>query len=611
MLTLRKLALGLAFLACASNGKRAQAAEKALQNVDKGSEKIAFNPYQSLASRVFARGRTHGGSATTGNAGIGRIPLPMMADRKPVIGGNWKSNPESVSTVLDLVGKFKNAKFDKDRVDVVLCPTTVHGAAALSALGECGIELGIQSISRTGPGAFTGEVTAAMAKDMGYSWALIGHSERRTLFGESIEDTNKKLVEAQNAGLKVMFCIGESLEEREKGLTDDVNKAQLEGALPLVTDWDKFVIAYEPVWAIGTGKVATPEQAQETQANIRAFIKEKMGDEIADRVRIQYGGSANPGNIEGLAGKEDIDGFLVGGASLKPDFADMIEHLDGQASRSRPIKMMAAPNAPLVYDGQYKDELRATAGAMLRPGTGLLACDESTGTVGKRLESIGLENTEDNRRDATGDLVKKVKAQQAVEPKKANTAIRRSASSAVSDKHDYYLVKSEPLSRFETVTLADGSTRRVDMKFSIDDLSEHVRDGVQGVAEWDGVRNYKARNVMRAMKVGDRAFFYHSNAKPSGIVGLVEVVKEAYPDETQFDPQDPHFDPKSKREAPKWDLVDFKLVRKFGKTVPLDELKQDPALANMGLNKYARLSVSGVSAAEWAHIGKKHALDLS
>jgi len=292
---------------------------------------------------------------------IGTRRAPFMAasggqNRKPIIGGNWKSNPDSVSTVKDLVDTFKNAKFDKDRVDVVLCPTTVHGGTVVSTLGECGIEVGIQSISRTGPGAFTGEVTAAMAKEMGYKWALIGHSERRALFAESIKDTAKKVVQAQEAGLKVMFCVGETLEEREKGLTDDVNAKQLDSVLPLVTDWDKFVIAYEPVWAIGTGKVATPEQAQETHANIRAFIREKMGDEIAERVRIQYGGSANPENIAGLADNPDIDGFLVGGASLKPEFTDMIEHLDDKATTD--IESRAAKDGDEVlvqYRGSFED----------------------------------------------------------------------------------------------------------------------------------------------------------------------------------------------------------------------------------------------------------------
>jgi triosephosphate isomerase len=247
--------------------------------------------------------------------------------RKYCIGGNWKCNPTSIATVKELGAAFKEAKFDKSKVDVIIAASNVHLAACKEALGDCGIEVGVQNISKTGCGAFTGEITGAMAMDMGYTWCLIGHSERRSIYGETIDDTIIKLKEAQKAGIKIMFCIGESLEEREGGKTDDVNKSQLDAALPLVTDWSQFVIAYEPVWAIGTGKVATPEQAQETQANIRKFVAEKVGAEAAAKVRIQYGGSASPGNIEGLAVNPDIDGFLVGGAALKPDFVKMIEHL--------------------------------------------------------------------------------------------------------------------------------------------------------------------------------------------------------------------------------------------------------------------------------------------
>jgi triosephosphate isomerase len=249
--------------------------------------------------------------------------------RKYVIGGNWKCNPDSVAKVKELCGLFKACKFDKSKVDVIICCATVHGPAAMATLAGSDIGLGIQNISKSGCGAFTGEVTSAMAVEMGYTWCLIGHSERRSLYGETDEDTFTKLKEAQAAGLKIMFCIGESKEERETGVTDAVNKRQLDGALPLVTNWDNFVIAYEPVWAIGTGLTATPEMAQETQANIRSFVKEKCGADIAAKVRIQYGGSANGANVEGLACKEDIDGFLVGGASLKPEFTKMIEHLSG------------------------------------------------------------------------------------------------------------------------------------------------------------------------------------------------------------------------------------------------------------------------------------------
>jgi len=249
------------------------------------------------------------------------------AQRKYIIGGNWKSNPATKATVVELCGAFKSASFDSSKVDVVVFPVSVHCHIAKEALGHSGVELGIQNISKTGTGAFTGEVTAAMAQEMGFTWCLIGHSERRALYGETIEDTCKKLTAAQAAGLKVIFCIGESLAEREAGKTDDVNKAQLEPILSLVTDWEKLVIAYEPVWAIGTGKVATPQQAQETQANIRSHIKEAVGSDVAAKVRIQYGGSASPENIEGLACNPDIDGFLVGGASLKQTFTKMIEHL--------------------------------------------------------------------------------------------------------------------------------------------------------------------------------------------------------------------------------------------------------------------------------------------
>jgi len=250
---------------------------------------------------------------------------PTMS-RKKCIGGNWKSNPATVAAAKELCETFKGAKFDKAKVDVIICCTALHGGAVKEALGDCGIEVGIQNISKTGNGAFTGEVTAAMAVEVGYTWCLVGHSERRSLYGETIEDTLTKLKNAQDAGLKIMFCIGESKAEREGGTTDAVNKAQLEGALPLVTDWDKFVIAYEPVWAIGTGLVATPEQAQETIKSIRTFVESVSGAEVAAKVRIQYGGSASPDNIAALT-LPDIDGFLVGGASLKPAFNKMIEHL--------------------------------------------------------------------------------------------------------------------------------------------------------------------------------------------------------------------------------------------------------------------------------------------
>jgi glycosyltransferase involved in cell wall biosynthesis len=163
-----------------------------------------------------------------------------------------------------------------------------------------------------------------MVAEMGFGWVMVGHSERRARYGETDADTGLKVEKALAAGLRVIIAIGESLEEREGGKTDQVNQRQLSACIPYVRDWDKVVIAYEPVWAIGTGKVATPAMAQETHAAIRKFLSAKVGPEVAASVRIQYGGSASPDNCAELIAQPDIDGFLVGGASLKPTFTKMI-----------------------------------------------------------------------------------------------------------------------------------------------------------------------------------------------------------------------------------------------------------------------------------------------
>lgn len=248
--------------------------------------------------------------------------------RRKVIGGNWKSNPASAADVTKLCEAIKGSNVG-DGVEAVVCCVGIHGDITRAGLTGSKIQTGIQNISKTGCGAYTGEVTAAMAAEVGYTWCLIGHSERRSLYGETIPDTVEKLKAALAAGLNTMFCIGEKLEEREAGTTDKINQEQLEPALAILENTDKFVIAYEPVWAIGTGKVATPEQAQETCKAIRDFVKEKKGEDFANKVCIQYGGSASPDNIAGLSCQPDIDGFLVGGASLKPAFKDMIEHMNG------------------------------------------------------------------------------------------------------------------------------------------------------------------------------------------------------------------------------------------------------------------------------------------
>ena len=256
--------------------------------------------------------------------GVTALDAAPEGPRRKIIGGNWKSNPASVQAVKELCTAFSTTSFDATKVECVIFPTTLHGPFVQAGLAQSGIEVGVQNVSKTGCGAFTGEVTADMAAEVGYGWTLIGHSERRVRYGETDADTAEKVGKALAAGLRVILCIGESLEEREKGVTDEVNRRQLSACIPLIRDWDRVVIAYEPVWAIGTGKVATPAQAQEAHAAIRAFLAEACGAAVAQKVRIQYGGSASPDNCAELIALPDVDGFLVGGASLKPALMQMV-----------------------------------------------------------------------------------------------------------------------------------------------------------------------------------------------------------------------------------------------------------------------------------------------
>merc|ERR1719281_528236 len=177
-----------------------------------------------------------------------------------------------------------------------------------------------QNVSATGFGAFTGEWAAEHLEDSGVGWTLVGHSERRSMFGDTDEIIAEKVKLGLAAGLNVMICIGEQLAERKSGKTQEVCTTQMMAVIPSISDWSKIVIAYEPVWAIGTGVVATPLQAQETHCQIRQLIREQCGSAVADSVRILYGGSVSPGNCDELGMMPDIDGFLVGGASMKPDF---------------------------------------------------------------------------------------------------------------------------------------------------------------------------------------------------------------------------------------------------------------------------------------------------
>ena len=246
--------------------------------------------------------------------------------RTPVIAGNWKlfkTSREAVDLVNDLMPLIKGKK----GVDVVVAPVFTVLDRVRSAIAGSGISLSAQDCFWEEEGAFTGEISPKMLLDAGCSHVIIGHSERRQYFGETDATVNRKILAASAAGLVVIFCVGETLEERESGKTFEVLKKQLAGGLTGVSadTMQQVIVAYEPVWAIGTGKTASDEQAQEAHAFIRSELSSLYGAGTATATRILYGGSVKPENINGLIAQEDIDGALVGGASLKADsFASLV-----------------------------------------------------------------------------------------------------------------------------------------------------------------------------------------------------------------------------------------------------------------------------------------------
>ncbi|GAX29301.1 triosephosphate isomerase [Fistulifera solaris] len=248
--------------------------------------------------------------------------------RTYLIGGNWKCNGTLAENEA-LINTFNEAGPIPDNVEVAICCTYVHLPQLLATLRE-DIAVGAQDCAvYEKPGAYTGEVSAAQLKDLGCVWVIIGHSERREGFGmagEPAELCAKKCKVAVDAGLKVMFAIGEKKEEREAGTTMAVCASQLEPLAKVLTaaDWDNIAIAYEPVWAIGTGLTATPEMAQETHEAIRKWVADNVGADIAKKVRIQYGGSMKGANAQELLAQPDIDGGLIGGASLQADFFNVV-----------------------------------------------------------------------------------------------------------------------------------------------------------------------------------------------------------------------------------------------------------------------------------------------
>jgi len=240
--------------------------------------------------------------------------------RRPFIAGNWKMH-KTIREAVDFANQLKNAQRGYDEREVVIAPPFPALYPVAEVLMDSGIRLSAQNLHEKPEGAYTGEVSAGMLIDAGCEYVIVGHSERRTLFGEKNDVINRKLKAALSFGLMPIFCIGEILEEREEGRTFAVVEQQIKEGLNNLTTDDirRLLIAYEPVWAIGTGKTATPEQAQEVHAFIRDVMGKAYGGDVSVDIAVIYGGSVNPGNIGGLMAQEDIDGALVGGASLDID----------------------------------------------------------------------------------------------------------------------------------------------------------------------------------------------------------------------------------------------------------------------------------------------------
>jgi len=244
-----------------------------------------------------------------------------MAPRKFFVGGNWKMNGDKAA-IDGIISFMKAGPLSPDTEVVVGCPQCYLMYTRDHMPSNVGVAA--QNCYKVAKGAFTGEIAPAMIKDLGCEWVILGHSERRHVFGESDQLIGEKVKHALEAGLKVIPCIGEKLDERESNRTQEVVFAQMKALLPNITDWSRVVIAYEPVWAIGTGKVASPQQAQEVHAQLRQWLKDNVNADVAASCRIIYGGSVTTATCAELSKTGDIDGFLVGGASLKPDFVQII-----------------------------------------------------------------------------------------------------------------------------------------------------------------------------------------------------------------------------------------------------------------------------------------------
>ena len=241
--------------------------------------------------------------------------------RRIVIAGNWKMN-NNLEESQNLISKLvEGLSKDKMNCEVIICPPYTSLSLSANLIKGSMVKLGAQNMYFEESGAFTGEISASMLKGTGCEYVILGHSERRSIFGEKDELINKKIKKALSSDLKPIFCVGETLTERESGVTNEIIKGQVHEGLNGLSENDlgKIIIAYEPVWAIGTGKTATPNQAQEVHEFIRKLISDKFSFAAADRIVIQYGGSVKPDNAKELLSQKDIDGALVGGACLKAE----------------------------------------------------------------------------------------------------------------------------------------------------------------------------------------------------------------------------------------------------------------------------------------------------
>jgi triosephosphate isomerase len=257
---------------------------------------------------------------------IQKLRKEVKVMRRKLIAGNWKMNM-TPSQAVKLVDDLKPLVANKE-ADVLFCVPAIDIVPVVNAVKGTDIAVGAENLYYEEKGAFTGEISAEMLVDAGVKYVIIGHSERRQLFNEDDTVINKKLKKALEHGLLPVLCCGETLEQRESGVTIDFIRSQINAAFDGISSQDaaKCVIAYEPIWAIGTGKVATTEQAQEVCGAVRGFVKDLYGAALADDMRILYGGSVNAKNASDLFAQPDIDGGLVGGASLKPEFGDIVNY---------------------------------------------------------------------------------------------------------------------------------------------------------------------------------------------------------------------------------------------------------------------------------------------